>query len=70
MKTKFFRRGISRLMGSLIFFFIGPVIITQAARNENHKMFTIVFIVGIIFMIMAIIFAYLGIRNIFKAIDN
>jgi len=70
MKTNLFRKGISYLLSSIIFFFLGPIVVTQAVKNENHNLFWAVFITGIIFMIVAIILSFLGIRAVFKSIDN
>ncbi len=70
MKMNQLRKGIYRLLGCLFFCFLTPILITQAYNNEEHPMFSFVWIVGVLCMITTLLLGYFGIRAIFRSLSK
>ena len=58
----FLKRGLSKLLWSIPFFFSGPIFLFQSFKNIDHDFFIYVLTFGIILMIIAIINCFFGIR--------
>ena len=58
----FLKRGLSKLLWSIPFFFSGPIFLFQSFKNIDHDFFVYVFILGIVLMLIAIINCFFGIK--------
>ncbi len=58
----FLKKGLSKLLWSIPFFFSGPIFLFQSFKNIGHKFFIYVLISGIIIMLIAIINCFFGIK--------
>ena len=58
----FLKKGLSKLLWSIPFFFSGPIFLFQSFKNINHDFFIYVLILGIILMLIAIINCFFGIK--------
>jgi len=52
----------------LICCFIGPVIVHQAFKNQNHPLYFPVLILGFLFLIIALHYGFSGIKSLVNAI--
>ena len=68
MKNKNLKRGIKRLIVSVFLCFAGPVVLSQAFKNEDHPYFLPVLFIGLFTMISAISYGAWGILTITKAL--
>tara|TARA_B100001248_G_C27248247_1_gene392539 strand:- start:537 stop:785 length:249 start_codon:yes stop_codon:yes gene_type:complete len=58
----FLKKGLSKLLWSIPFFFLGPIFLFQSFKNIDHDFFIYVLILGIILMLTAIINCFFGIK--------
>ena len=63
-------RGLNRLILSLFFMFLGPIIVFSAFKNEGHEFYYFVLILGTIFCLMAVYLLYSGIMTIVKSLSD
>tara|TARA_B100001173_G_C15927447_1_gene521230 strand:- start:790 stop:1014 length:225 start_codon:yes stop_codon:yes gene_type:complete len=68
MKNKNLKRGIKRLIVCAFLCFAGPVVLSQAFKNEDHPYFLPVLFIGLFTMISAISYGAWGILTITKAL--
>ena len=68
MKNKNLKRGIKRLIVCVFLCFAGPVVLSQAFKNEGHPYFLPVLFIGLFTMISAISYGAWGILTITKAL--
>ena len=63
-------RGLNRLILSLFFMFLGPIIVFSAFKNEGHEFYYFVLILGTIFCLMAVYLLYSGIMTIVRNLSE
>ena len=68
MKNKNLKRGIKRLIVCVFLCFTGPVVLSQAFKNEDHPYFLPVLFIGLFTVISAISYGAWGILTITKAL--
>ena len=68
MKNKNLKRGIKRLIVCAFLCFAGPVVLSQAFKNEDHPYFLPVLFIGLFTVISAISYGAWGILTITKAL--
>tara|TARA_B100001559_G_scaffold166439_2_gene139469 strand:+ start:3550 stop:3774 length:225 start_codon:yes stop_codon:yes gene_type:complete len=68
MKNINLKRGIKRLIVCVFLCFAGPVVLSQAFKNEDHPYFLPVLFIGLFTMISAISYGAWGILTITKAL--
>ena len=68
MKENLFRKGFKKIIQSFFFMFLGPTLMFQSLKNEDHPWFTIVFSISIIVCIIAIVQGVRGLKNIVDSI--
>ena len=68
MKNRNLKRGIKRLIVCVLLCFVGPVVLSQAFKNEDHPYFLPVLFIGLFTMISAISFGAWGILTITRAL--
>ena len=68
MKNKNLKRGIKRLIVCAFLCLAGPVVLSQAFKNEDHPYFLPVLFIGLFTMISAISYGAWGILTITKAL--
>ncbi|MBL6603823.1 MAG: DUF6095 family protein [Bacteroidetes bacterium] len=62
--NKYLKKGFIQVFTGISLCFIGPVLVSQSFNNQDHPLFIIVLIIGVIILILAIYFGYRGINNI------
>ena len=62
--NKFLKKGFIQVFTGISLCFIGAVLVSQAFNNQDHPLFIVVLIIGVIFLVLAIYFGYRGISNI------
>ena len=62
--NKYLRKGFIQVFVGISLCFIAPVIVSQAFNNQDHPLFIVVLVIGVILLVLAIYFGYRGISNI------
>ena len=62
--NKFLKKGFIQVFTGISLCFIAPVLVSQAFNNQDHPLFIVVLIIGVILLVLAIYFGYRGISNI------
>ena len=68
MKNKDLKKGLKRLIICIFLCFLGPVVLSQAFKNEGHPYYLPVLLIGLTIMISAISFGAWGILTITRAL--
>ena len=68
MKKNLFSKGFKQVILSFFFMFLGPTLMFQSLKNEDHPWFKIVFIVSIIVCVIAVVQGVRGLKNIVDSI--
>lgn len=61
-------KGVRTMAISLLFMFLAPGLIYEAASNRSHALFIPVLILGLVAAFFAIFFAFKGLNRILKSI--
>ena len=68
MKKNYLMSGFKRLLITVFLMFVGPTILFQAFKNEEHQWYMIVLAIGLIICATAIFTLFSGIMSIIKHI--
>jgi len=68
MKKNYLMSGFKRLLITVFLMFVGPTILFQAFKNEEHQWYMIVLAIGLIICASAIFTLFSGIMSIIKHI--
>jgi preprotein translocase subunit SecG len=68
MNKPLLQNGLKKMSFFLICCFIGPVIVHQAFKNQNHPLYFPVLILGFLFLIIALYYGFSGIKSLVNAI--
>ena len=68
MNKPLLQSGLKKMSLFLICCFIGPVIVYQAFKNQNHPLYFPVLILGLLFLIIALYYGFSGIKSLVNAI--
>ncbi|MEK9565930.1 MAG: DUF6095 family protein [Flavobacteriaceae bacterium] len=61
-------KGLKKMSLFLLCCFIGPVVVHQAFKNQEHPLYMPVLILGILFLMTAIYYGFTGIRTLVSAL--
>ena len=62
--NNYLKKGFIQVLIGISLCFIGPIVIFQSFKNQEHPFFIIVLIVGSILSFLAVYYGYRGISNI------
>ena len=62
-----FQRGLKDILLAFFFMFLGPTMLFQSFKNEDHPWFEIVLSISLIICLIAIIY---GVRGLKKIVDS
>ena len=68
MKSNLFKKGIKNIFFSIFLMFIGPTLLFQSFKNEDHPWFIPVLSISIIICILSIFFGIKGLKNFMNSI--
>ena len=68
MRKNYLIIGFKRLLITVLLMFLGPTILFQAFKNEEHQWYMIVLSIGLIVCVTAIFTLFSGIMSIIKHI--
>lgn len=63
MNKPFLKKGLKKMSWFLLCCFIGPVIVHQAFKNQDHPFFIPVLILGMLFLILAFYLGFSGSKH-------
>ena len=61
-------KGLKKMSLFLLCCFIGPVVVHQAFKNQEHPLYIPVLILGILFLLTAFYYGFAGIRTLVSAL--
>ena len=64
MKKNYLLIGFKRLLVTLFLMFLGPTVLFQAFKNDDHEWYMIVLVIGLIICVTAIFTLFSGIMSI------
>ena len=68
MNKPLLQSGLKKMSLFLVCCFVGPVIVHQAFKNQNHPLYFPVLILGFLFLIIALYYGFSGIKSLVNAI--
>ncbi len=68
MKKNYLLIGFKRLLVTLFLMFLGPTVLFQAFKKDDHELYMIVLVIGLIICGTAIFTLFSGIMSIIKHI--
>ena len=68
MHKPLLQSGLKKMSLFLVCCFLGPVIVHQAFKNQNHPLYFPVLILGFLFLIIALYYGFSGIKSLVNAI--
>tara|TARA_B100000989_G_scaffold109961_1_gene80677 strand:- start:112 stop:342 length:231 start_codon:yes stop_codon:yes gene_type:complete len=68
MNKPLLQSGLKKMSLFLVCCFLGPVIVHQAFKNQNHPLYFPVLILGFLFLIIALYYGFSGIKSLVNAI--
>ena len=68
MNNNLLRKGLRRVAWFISLAFIGPVVLFQAFKNQDHPFYLPVLAMGILICVFCIGFGFLGIRTLTDAL--
>ena len=68
MNKNLLQNSLKKMSLFLLCCFIGPVIVHQAFKNQNHPLYVPVLILGFLFLITALYYGFSGIKTLVNAI--
>ena len=68
MNKPLLQSGLKKMSLFLVCCFIGPVIVHQAFKNQNHPLYFPVLILGFLFLVIALYYGFSGIKSLVNAI--
>ncbi len=57
-------KGLKKIVWAIVFCFIAPIIVMQAFKNQEHPLYIVVLVIGIIFIILVLVLGFQGISNL------
>lgn len=61
-------KGLKKMSLFLLCCFIGPVVVHQAFKNQEHPLYIPVLMAGLLFLITAFYYGFTGIRTLVRAL--
>ena len=68
MKSNLFKKGLKNIFLSLLLMFVGPTLLFQSFKNQNHPWFEGVLIISLILCLLSIFIGFKGLKNIMSFI--
>ena len=68
MNKPLLQSGLKKMSLFLVCCFVGPVIVHQAFKNQDHPLYFPVLILGFLFLIIALYYGFSGIKSLVNAI--
>ena len=68
MKSNLLKKGFKNIFFSLFLMFVGPTLLFQSFKNQDHPWFEGVLSFSIIICILSIFFGFKGLTNIMNSI--
>ena len=68
MKSNLFKKGLKNIFLSLLLMFVGPTLLFQSFKNQNHPWFEGVLIISLILCLLSIFIGFKGLKNIMSSI--
>tara|TARA_B100000767_G_scaffold129226_1_gene122860 strand:- start:2496 stop:2732 length:237 start_codon:yes stop_codon:yes gene_type:complete len=68
MESNLFKKGVKNIFFSLFLMFVGPTLLFQSFKNQEHPWFEGVLIFSLIICICSVFFGIKGLKNIMGSI--
>ena len=68
MNHDIFKKGLKNILIAFFFMFLGPTMLFQSFKNQNHPWFEIVLPISLVICIIAVLFGVKGLKKIVDSI--
>ena len=68
MNLNTFKKGLKNILIAFFFMFLGPTMLFQSFKNQNHPWFEIVLSISLVICIIAVLFGVKGLKKIVDSI--
>ena len=68
MNLNNFKKGLKNILIAFFFMFLGPTMLFQSFKNQNHPWFEIVLSISLVICIIAVLFGVKGLKKIVDSI--
>jgi hypothetical protein len=68
MNKPLLQKGLKKMSLFLLCSFIGPVIVHQAFKNQNHYLYIPILVLGLLILITAMYYGFSGVKTLVNAL--
>ena len=68
MNPNTFKKGLKNILIAFFFMFLGPTMLFQSFKNQNHPWFEIVLSISLIICVIALLYGVKGLKKIVDSI--
>ena len=68
MNLNTFKKGLKNILIAFFFMFLGPTMLFQSFKNQNHPWFEIIFSISLVICVIALLYGVNGLKKIVDSI--
>ena len=68
MNPNTFKKGLKNILIAFFFMFLGPTMLFQSFKNQNHPWFEIVLSISLLICVIALLYGVKGLKKIVDSI--
>lgn len=68
MNLSTFKKGLKNILIAFFFMFLGPTMLFQSFKNQNHPWFEIILSISLVICVIALLYGFKGLKKIVDSI--
>ena len=68
MNLNTFKKGLKNILIAFFFMFLGPTMLFQSFKNQNHPWFEIILSISLVICVIALLYGVKGLKKIVNSI--
>ena len=68
MNLSTFKKGLKNILIAFFFMFLGPTMLFQSFKNQNHPWFEIILSISLVICVIALLYGVKGLKKIVDSI--
>ena len=68
MNLNTFKKGLKNILIAFFFMFLGPTMLFQSFKNQNHAWFEIILSISLVICVIALLYGVKGLKKIVDSI--
>ena len=68
MNPNTFKKGLKNILLAFFFMFLGPTMLFQSFKNQNHPWFEIILLISLVICVIALLYGVKGLKKIVDSI--